>query len=708
MINTTITSLGKNPINLISEMRSQLNEMIARSFKLKKTEEMHKCLNQLQDLYLKLNMVELTYDKKLIAITGLQGVGKTKIVRDLYEFSDELLPSDGGRGEVLPVLFTESKDVQAPAYIVRRAVKNEETSILEVKDIPVPTEVEFNRIAMFPEINDLWLEIIVPLKYFFNNTSLLLLPGFEKDRRQGSQKYLSLLLTFSTSILLVFNHKKLAQNNQQLLISMIADDYKDVAPIFAVSFSEELQHNERNDIKQDIQNKFQLLEDDVERIIFTGTSEEFKEYPEQIVNAIHRFCLTNAIGYQKQLSLLGELASDIETTAIEFENEIQQQRIFQQSGQNNNSQLQLSEIHQVFTEYRNKTTKEVQKKIDTSLSNYVGVCNKKMEDLLSNEKVGVLKKIKKAFNADVSYAERSQLKKQITDIWGGTTHIEPEKRLISSLDIFVKERNKLMPQVKVLTIESDSNKPKKAIQLFEKPTTGASGSLENLDRYLNGDIKDLSITLKREDLEFLPILAVGMTQELIASSMFLEETAHLDKLSEGERSEIIESHTKLIDEINEISSSTRDIMRAGTIFFGIDVLDGKMDSFGALEKLLEKVGVSTAAVGGPVAALIIGAIGSSLAVYKGTQRIEKYKFDRDAMARQAFSEIASIQADSVVETVNNLLDIMEDKLSAVYRDRAGIDENFGLMDELTARSNRLQISCRKLEELAFRNGTYIG
>lgn len=105
MTNGIITQLGTSPETLIEQMRMALNEIIAKAHRVKQSEEVERILADMKDLYFKLNMAKLTNDKTILSITGLQGVGKTKIIRHLYKLEDTLLPSDGGRGEVLPVLF---------------------------------------------------------------------------------------------------------------------------------------------------------------------------------------------------------------------------------------------------------------------------------------------------------------------------------------------------------------------------------------------------------------------------------------------------------------------------------------------------------------------------------------------------------------------------------------------------------------------------
>lgn len=148
------------------------------------------------------------------------------------------------------------------------------------------------------------------------------------------------------------------------------------------------------------------------------------------------------------------------------------------------------------------------------------------------------------------------------------------------------------------------------------------------------------------------------------------------------------------------------MIKGAAIFFGIDALDGTVNTFGALTGQLTSLGVSSAAAA-PIGLLIVGAVGSGLAINNGSERIEKYKFERSQISKEIFKSFATTQEESVIATINNILDKMEDKLIDTYHARRGTDKNFGLLDELDHRVRRLQNLCGEMQELAFRNESYI-
>jgi hypothetical protein len=293
--------------------------------------------------------------------------------------------------------------------------------------------------------------------------------------------------------------------------------------------------------------------------------------------------------------------------------------------------------------------------------------------------------------------------------------VESERRLIRSLDSFVSnEIRTLEPQRK----NSEIKAPIKSNPLYtpavlnggdvtEMNSSEVVGTgLANIDKYINGNENDLSITLSRNDLKVLPIVAVGIAQEMVAASLILDYEK-FELLNENVKKDILSRSNTLVNEFQDLSISTSTVVKGAALFFGIDALDGTFNTFGALTGILtSSLGVSAAAAG-PIWLLVVGTVGSGLAVRKGSERIEKYKFESSQMALEMFKSVGTTQEESTIATINNILDKMEEKLVDTHHLRRGTDKNFGLHDELDNRLYRLQNLCGEMQELTFRNESYI-
>jgi hypothetical protein len=600
--------------------------------------------------------------------------------------------------------------------MVRRAIRNQ-NGFYELKDVEV-TLPEFNAISADATNKDnVWLEVRLPQRYFNSEISLALLPGFEKDQNQISQKYLETFLALSTSVLLVFNHKKLAQLDQQLLIAKVASDYKESAPIFALSFAEELNAQQREELQNELCRNFTIPANETDRIVFTGTSDDLKNFPEQIITAIYQYSLTNASGYILQLRMLTSLTSELieVTTELEAElNSVKADTLYQKlQNENKSEDVGLYEIREVFRQYRKKVTTDVRNVVSKTLHAHAETCSEEMDESIKEEKHNVFDKLKSAFTKQISFEEQLQFKGQIKEIWNGKNEIESERVLIDSLDTFVKnETNQLKPKAQQARLEKPINPLLRAVSTTSLKETSQvdaneviGTALANIDRYMNTADTDLSVRLTKSDLKVLPVIAVGIAQEMVAASLVLDNDK-FELLEPKVQQEILTKSNRLIAEFQDLTLSTSTVVKGAALFFGIDALDGTFNTFGALTSILTSLGVSSAAAA-PIGLLIVGAVGGGLAISKGSERIEKYKFERSQLSKQLFNSFATTQEEAVVATITNILDKMEEKLADTYHQRRDTDKNFGLLDELDHRLHRLQHMCGEMQELAFRNESYV-
>lgn len=711
MINQQISNLGTTPEVLVDQMRLSLNEIIAKTYHLNGNKKVTAIQDQMKDLYNKLNIAKLTYDRNILSITGLQGVGKTKIARDLFGLDASILPSDGGRGEALPILFTEQAGLESIAFYVRRAVVTE-NNMYELKDEKIALE-QFNAIASNPYENDLWLEILLPQRHFHTDISLALLPGFEKDKTERSQKYLELFLTLSTSLLLVFNHKVLARENQQILIDRVAADFKDSAPIFALSFAEELNVEEKAGLEKDLCEKFVIPKKESDRIVFTGTSDDLKDFPKDILHAIQKYALTNASGYKKQLRILGDLTEEITALSEVYTEELASMKIdFHMDKQlvNEHSEnMELQEIHQAFQHFRKRSTRTIKNEISKTFSSHAEHCSNEIVEFLAKEKFSIFEKFKKSFSNSVKYKEKHAFEKRLKDTWNGETGTASERKLVRSLDSFVVTEVQALERARkiVKPVDQEAINPLLPLASTSEEATDYNDiikvSLDNIDRYLNSPEGDLSIQLTKDDLKVLPIVAVSIAQELVAVNLKLEiEGFHAVDDELGNMNTLDEFEA----EFKDVTLATSNVVKGSAIFFGLDAMDGTFNSFGALTSLLTSVGIK-GSLATPIGLLLVGTLGGGLAVHKGAARLEKFKFERDNMAREIFKSVSEIQRSSMLATIEKVLDEMEDRLIEAHHRRRGTDRNFGLLDELDNRVLRLQHLCGDMKELMFRNEAYI-
>ena len=77
------------------------------------TKDAYKYAEELFPLLRKLLIASMMHNKYIVCVSGLQGAGKTTLMKNFYDISDDFMNVSLGRGERIPVLITEG-DVTEP------------------------------------------------------------------------------------------------------------------------------------------------------------------------------------------------------------------------------------------------------------------------------------------------------------------------------------------------------------------------------------------------------------------------------------------------------------------------------------------------------------------------------------------------------------------------------------------------------------------
>ena len=166
---------------------------------------------------------EILYNKYVIAISGLQGVGKSTLLKTMYDIPEGYIPEILGIGEKLPILITEHKENN---FVCQAKKFYKETSgQYSIKDVVIDKETFYNA-AMNPTSDYIFLELLVPFKYFNNSSqSFMLLPGVEQSNDSWNSLVTHSLYCASTCIL-TFNKNKFADGDNQKLVNKIQKEFQ--------------------------------------------------------------------------------------------------------------------------------------------------------------------------------------------------------------------------------------------------------------------------------------------------------------------------------------------------------------------------------------------------------------------------------------------------------------------------------------------------
>ena len=154
----------QNPELLLNSFNNKVNNLLSKSIILNKP----KLGKKLKIFFRQTFISELLFDEYVIAISGLQGAGKSTLVKELYELDDDdfPLPQNYARGEKLPVMIKEKKGISAPEMWIRKFYEVDKS--YTIKKTQIVSKTEFMNIAT---ITFLTWEISMYLDFFMTKTT---------------------------------------------------------------------------------------------------------------------------------------------------------------------------------------------------------------------------------------------------------------------------------------------------------------------------------------------------------------------------------------------------------------------------------------------------------------------------------------------------------------------------------------------------------
>ena len=162
----------------------------------------------------KIKLASLMYERTLICVSGMQGAGKTTLMKHFYGLDDDCLNISLQRGEEIPVFITEDPDMKQggnPELYAVRIAKDAEGDYVQ-KNLEMTPE-QFREASKGSDAATLYLELRVPNRYTKNkNVSFVLLPGYE-TQRSYRETLVEFAVSSSDAAIFAFDERLLSQQD---------------------------------------------------------------------------------------------------------------------------------------------------------------------------------------------------------------------------------------------------------------------------------------------------------------------------------------------------------------------------------------------------------------------------------------------------------------------------------------------------------------
>ncbi|RIO01421.1 hypothetical protein, partial [Mammaliicoccus sciuri] len=239
----------------------------------------------------------------------------------------------------------------------------------------------------------------------------------------------------------------------------------------------------------------------------------------------------------------------------------------------------------------------------------------------------------------------------------------------------------------IIPVEEKNNKNGKLAFYNNK----LNEDLERFNLYLNPQNSDIHLTSK--DIKIIPVIA----------GTFIQRLFEVVLRNDGETSKVSEESLKNINfEKKDLLVDSKNLNKSLVVFFGIDAIDGSLDTVKAMGEVMSFIGISSAKAV-PAALAVITALSAGNLILKGSRKIEKYKFQRAEYAENVLRASGEVQIKQLESIYNNFMDEIEEKLlDAFERNNFSVEENESSL-QIYSRIKRVKNQIGILREVSFRN-----
>lgn len=719
MIHTTSMNILMN--QLYNNWRNLLCDVVVSNMEYINKNEGREFIERMKKVHNKIALAVLTQEKNLFAITGIQGAGKSTLVKRLYGIDTNFLPENQDRGEQLPVLITESQINEIEGYVWRLNEEPQNGNTLKSEKL---SEKDFHDISREPTFDHVYMELKVPYKYFNSEmTSLVLLPGFERDVNVRSQELLEHILYLSTSSAVVFNKADYAQQDTQNMIDRVKDIYKGVKPIIVASHGDV--NPEKNiDFKELLMNDFNINSSEADRVIVSGDPELFEEpWMDNLMKAIRKYGFISEASQKKQLDMLESLFLDIRKLIDELDDLVRKEEENQIINTNgiflkDKGQMLLVTFEDMYEKYLN----DLEQKVKDELEGRKKRASDNFNNYIINNK-GFWNRLVSKFSVN-ALQEQRELEAAIKDAWNKALDASPEEVITNTVTNYINDNflelkkylnqpDKNQKQINGVSYTNwamdevaidDNHESISKFGFGTKIDVNGNGSakirekrnvLERLDNFFGWEDGNKPGVLEHTELQAVGMLGILLCRQSLIAQPLLNEVIKVENMEEFNKCHSIKSSMdynplkKTVTDMNEFSNNVKSlesitplVLRSIPLILGVDVaIDGKADIINNACSALSSIGITIAP------AKLMGILGAGFAaaytlnaVQKAVYNTNKYQMELSKAGRTVIDLMPELQTKAFINALRNIFKGIGDRMVVKHHQQLGAYDSYGKLE----------------------------
>lgn len=590
----------------------------------------------------KLYIASMMQDKHVICVSGLQGVGKTTLMKNFYGLDETYLGDTLDRGERIPILITDKENVSEPSmYAVKIEKVNGDT--YDRSEVKLSAD-EFKAACSGSDPNVMYLELHVPYRHTFNEAiSFMLLPGFERKNDYWND-LIEFSVNSSDTAVFVFNGTSFANANNEKYLKMIKENFGENI-VYAIS-SSDMSSDGNAEVKQTCIKVLGIDSEQADRVVCTGLYTDVKKNEEWIE---HFGAALRKYSYQGDGFLQAQNNSKYVYEEIE---KIKDDLYKIQHILDDDSTAEIRDHHNdtLLKEF-DKAVKKKRKEFEKILDEKFAAANNK-----SVERLEVLFKERPKLN---------EVKKML--IGAGVADLSAAKEMVKKS--FYSTDGENLPGTHLSSALSDSLKsfenPEERIYLRELIDTKKEGEKTKLvaegekSRALVADVKYLlEDNSQNKEKDYLATKNSKKVFGAIAElGTYYYSLYSYNEIAEKTNKAYYEPATSIIklDDIKQGAESSKRFAVGIAGMMGVDLIgDG---SINMVSQIAASLGAPVAAVG--AIAVAIGGVGAATVVLRDINRMQREDF---MSARLAVSDIYDNMKCDTLEKYDSYMEKIRDRL----------------------------------------------
>jgi energy-coupling factor transporter ATP-binding protein EcfA2 len=678
----------------------------------------------------RLLLAQVLGEQDIIVIGGSQGAGKTTLLAAMYGLScdtDAWLNANEGRGEQLPVLILEDKDVTCAVGKVRRLASDKTTGRWFLDEATVD-EATF-RGACRGESADTLLPVLrVPQKYFSGSRhAMMLLPGYERATRENAlwQNLMQQAMIGSSGCLIVTDRTRLANGQQQEILNDASHpDLKTLDTVVVVTKTEDLADNDIEQSKVRHTTAQTMGIDPAranDRVICVGMSNtEYRaKWLTRVAEAMRYLGSSVARNRNAQLAHLertigrdlGYLLATLQGRARTF---------LHQEGDST-----LTPIARCLEEF-DKACSNLRGQYREGVSELLSLRSedawKSLEGRLKQNHEGIRNKVSRIL--DTATETQQKIRDDISGAWNApnTPILEGVAKLIG--DVVGRKLGAISVPALAQAMQASAKESlpvrlgyvdeKQSPVAWREPSEQTLANLTALfsgthvsngnDGQLENDASNLQTTVSLEQsVQLLPALALEyMRAASLAPVLFGVTLRDNAGMPEGD---VLRSMTNVHNQMKAFGDQTSNMLKGLAFVMSIDFLaDGELNAVAPLLNILGLGGASNAATGSVTALTTVSAIGAAVAtaatvgflVHAGIREVRQYDHQVRAYGYEALQGIREQHHLHFMKSFDQLMARVRERLEEGLRRRYHIDRTLMRQDRLAkaiaeVRTHRLDL-----------------